>query len=130
METARSKPLWFVLAGAFALLLLFVLATKLLTGFAPTPAEDAARATERAKAYAELQAENTKKLSNYAWIDKEKGTVQIPIERAMALMVAELNSKRPAPAGPIATPAPSPAASPQASPSPATGTPAPPAAPP
>jgi hypothetical protein len=120
METAaQSKPLWLVLAGGMILLLLFVLAVKLLTGLAPAPDEDAARAAERAKAYADLQAENTKKLETYAWVDKAKGAVQIPIERAMELAIAELNSKQPVPAGPIGTPAPSPEASPAASPSPA-----------
>ena len=78
-------------------------------GLGACPDEDAARAAERAKAYPDLQAENAKKLENYAWADKAKGTVQIPIERAMELAIVELNSKQPAPAGPIATPAPSPA---------------------
>lgn len=119
METAaQRKPLRRVLAGGMILLLLFVLAVKLLTGLAPAP-DDAARAAERAKAYADLQAENAKKLETYAWADKAKGAVQIPIERAMELAIAELNSKQPAAAGPIATPAPSPEASPVASPSPA-----------
>jgi hypothetical protein len=120
METAaKSKPLWRILAGGMILILLFVLAVKLLTGLAPAPDEDAARAAERAKAYADLQAENAKKLESYAWADKAKGAVQIPIERAMELMIPELNSKQPVPAGPIDTPAPSPGASPIASPSPA-----------
>ena len=120
METAaQPKPLRRVLAGGMILLLLFVLAVKLLTGLAPAPDADAARAAERAKAYADLQAENAKKLETYAWADKAKGAVQIPLERAIELSIAELNSKQPAPAGPIATPAPSPEASPGASPSPA-----------
>jgi len=120
METAaQPKPLWLVLAGGLILLLLFLLVVKLLTGLAPAPDEDAARAAERAKAYTDLQTENAQKLETYAWVDKAKGAVQIPIERAMELATAELNSKKPVPAGPIATPAPSPAASPAASPSPA-----------
>jgi hypothetical protein len=131
---AHSRPLWLVLAGGFLLLLLFVIAVRLLTGLAPAPDENAARAAERTKAHQELEAENAKKLQNYAWVDKAKGTVQIPIERAMELAMAELNSKKPTAAGPIATPAPSPAASPAASPAPAAPSPAPaapaPAAPP
>lgn len=128
MNAAQSRPLWFVLTGGFLLLLLFVIAVRLLMGLAPAPDEDAARAAERAKAYQELEAENTQKLQNYAWVDKAKGTVQIPIERAMELAIVELNSKKPAPAGPIATPAPSPAASPAGSP--AASPPAAPTAPP
>jgi hypothetical protein len=122
---AHSRPLWLVLAGGFLLLLLFVIAVRLLTGLAPAPQEDAARAAERTKAHQELEAENAKKLQNYAWVDKAKGTLQIPIERAMELAIVELNSKKPTAAGPIETPAPSPAASPAASPAPA----APPTAP-
>jgi hypothetical protein len=115
---AQPKTLGRVIAGGMILLLIFVLVVRLLTDLAPVPDEDAARAAERAKAYADLQAENAKKLEAYAWVDQAKGTVQIPIARAMELAIAELNSKQPAPAGPIATPAPSPEASPGASPSP------------
>ena len=119
MESApRPKTLWRVIAGGMVFLLIFVLVVRLLTGLAPVPDEDAARAAERAKARADLQAENAKKLEVYAWVDQAKGTVQIPIARAMELVIAELNSQAPAPAGPIATPAPSPEASPGASPSP------------
>ena len=126
---AHSRPLWLALAGGFLLLLLFVIAVRLLTGLAPAPDENAARAAERTKAHQELEAENAKKLQNYAWVDKAKGTLQIPIERAMELAIVELNSKKPTAAGPIATPAPSPAASPAASPAPAAPAPAaPPAA--
>lgn len=124
---AHSRPLWLALAGGFLLLLLFVIAVRLLTGLAPAPQEDAARAAERTKAHQELEAENAKKLQNYAWVDKAKGTLQIPIERAMELAIVELNSKKPTAAGPIATPAPSPAASPAASPAPAPAAPAAPA---
>ena len=125
MESApRPKTLWRVIAGGMVLLLIFVLVVRLLTGLAPVPDEDAARAEERAKARADLQAENAKKLEAYAWVDQAKGAVQIPIARATELVIAELNSQKPAPAGPIATPAPSseaapsPEASPGASPSP------------
>jgi hypothetical protein len=117
-SAAQTKTLWRVIAGGMILFLVFVLVVKLLTGLAPVPAEDAARAAERTKAYADLQAENAKKLEGYAWVDKAKGTVQIPIARAMEMAIVELNSQQPAPAGPIATPAPSPEASPAASPSP------------
>ena len=113
-SAAHSRPLWLVLAGGFLLLLLFVIAVRLLLGFAPAPDEDAARAAERVKAHQELEAENAQKLQNYAWVDKAKGTVQVPIERAMELAIVELNSKKPTAAGPIATPAPSPATSPAA----------------
>jgi hypothetical protein len=63
---------------------------------------------KRAKARAEkLQAareETTKALTTYAWVDKNKGVVRIPITDAMKLTVAALAQKTPAPANPIATP--------------------------
>ena len=65
---------------------------------------------ERAKARAEklktAEEEWNKTSSSYGWVDKEKGVARIPIERAMELELADLQSKKPAPAGPIATPTP------------------------
>ena len=78
---------------------------------------------ERAKARAEklktAEEEWNKTSSSYGWVDKEKGVARIPIERAMELELADLQSKKPAPAGPIATPAPAEA------PAPSTGVPQP-----
>lgn len=90
------------------------------------------RAENRIKKLKDARDEDAKALTAYAWIDKNKGTVRVPIERAMELTAAELVNKKPAPAGPIATPAAAAApggaasASPAASPSPqSSGTPKP-----
>jgi hypothetical protein len=93
------------------------------------------RAQNREKKLKDLRDEDAKALASYAWIDKNKGSVRIPIERAMQLTAAELANKKPTVAGPIATPAPeasappspgAPAASSAQSASPhATGTPKP-----
>ena len=40
-------------------------------------------------------------LTTYAWVDKNKGVVRIPINDAMKLTVAELAQRSPAPANPI-----------------------------
>ena len=65
---------------------------------------------ERAKARAEklktAEEEWNKTSSSYGWVDKEKGVARIPIGRAMELELVDLQSRKPAPAGPIATPAP------------------------
>ena len=67
---------------------------------------------KRAKVRAEkLEALNQEKLTaitTYAWVDKSKGVVRIPVEEAMTITVAELSQKTPAPANPIATTAASP----------------------
>jgi len=78
--------------------------------------EEAQRAEVRVKNLAELRADNAKKLESYAWVDRAKGSVQIPISEAMKLVTAELASSQPRAAYPVATPAPDAA---QATPAPA-----------
>ena len=63
------------------------------------------RAKKRMERLKALQEENQKELTTYTWVDKNKGAARIPIDRAMELTVADLAQKKPAPAGPIATPA-------------------------
>ena len=65
---------------------------------------------ERAKARSEklkVAEEGWNKISgSYGWVDQAKGVAHIPVQRAMELELADLQSKKPAPAGPIATPVP------------------------
>ncbi len=68
------------------------------------------RAKERMVKLEQLQKDATNALTSYAWVDKNKGTVRIPIEQAMPLAMADLAAKKPTAAYPIATPAPQPAA--------------------
>jgi len=63
------------------------------------------RAQKRMERLKTLREESQKDLTTYAWVDKNKSVARIPIDRAMELTVAELAQKKPAPAGPIATPA-------------------------
>jgi hypothetical protein len=85
------------------------------------------RAEDRVKKLKDVRDEEAKALTSYAWVDKNKGTVRLPIDRAMELTVADLANKKPAPAYAIAAPessaapggaasaSPAPSASPQAS---------------
>jgi hypothetical protein len=78
-------------------------------------------AQNRLKNLADLNSENQKVLTQYHWVDKSKGVVGVPIDRAMDLALVELQSIKPHPAGPVNPPAPPPqpaAAKPQASPTP------------
>lgn len=65
---------------------------------------------ERAKARSEklktARADWDKTANSYGWVDKAKGVAHVPIARAMQLELADLQSRQPMPAGPIATPAP------------------------
>src|SRR4030095_10501227 len=62
------------------------------------------RAKKRMEKLKALHEESQKELTTYAWVDKNKGVARIPIDRAMEVTVADLAQKKPAPAGPIATP--------------------------
>src|ERR1700730_8851951 len=109
--------------------LLFVLfGVIVLAVIGPAPRGDTyeqKRAKAREEKLKAARDEETKTLTSYGWIDKNKGVARIPITRAMELTVAELAKKKPAPAGPIATPeaqASAPTPAPSASPVPS-GTP-------
>jgi hypothetical protein len=108
---------WLGIVCLFALFGLIVLA---VIGPSPRGSDyEQNRAQKRMERLKTLREESQKDLTTYAWIDKNKGVARIPIDRAMELTVAELAQKKPAPAGPIATPATQPAptgASPAASP--------------
>ncbi len=112
MEKPKPRPFWSLFVVGLLLILLFAVATKLLRAWAsPGTDEDAARAAERMAVHAELVASNATRLGTYAWVDKSKGTVQIPISQAIELTIQQINTRPPAPAGPI-TPAAAPAAAP------------------
>ncbi len=100
---APKKSGFWGFAIGIGLLALFLAATAILRGGKPsdTNPEDAARDAERTKNLADLQAENAAKLNTYAWVDRAKGSVQIPIAEAMKLVLPALNSKKPAAAYPI-----------------------------
>jgi hypothetical protein len=124
VQTPRSAWPMFV-AGLLMLGLFWGVNQFMRSSPAPSGSlEEEARAEVRRKNLAELRAANEELLTTYAWVDKAKGVVRIPIARAMELEVAALNEKKPAPAYPIATPAsaaaPAPAATttPQAGPGP------------
>ncbi len=64
------------------------------------------RAQARMEKYKTAHEEWASKANGYGWVDKDKGVAHIPIHRAMELEMADLQARKPAPAGPIATPAP------------------------
>jgi hypothetical protein len=136
MSEANQSPTFSssMVVVTLAVLLLFAgLAWYLAAQRQPLPPTDKERQEQRVKNLADLAAENQKTLTSYRWIDKAKGIVGIPIDRAMELELADLAGKHPHAAGPItqptASPAPSasgsPAQKPGGSPSPANNQPSP-----
>jgi hypothetical protein len=126
-QVAQSRAPFSAWLGIIFLFALFGVIVLAVIG--PSPRGDNYEQTRAKKRFEILKTEreeDTKALTTYAWIDKTKGSVRIPIERAMQLTAAELAQKKPAPANPIATPAapesaapagPGPAAAPAPSPS-------------
>lgn len=102
-----KKPVFWVFLLGLAVLALFLGLTYFFVGnlHSTIYPEDAARDEVRVKNLSDLRAENEIKLNTYAWVDRSKGKVQIPIQSAMNLVVAELSSKKPQPAYPIVDPA-------------------------
>lgn len=74
------------------------------------------RAKVRAEKLEAARKEYLPAMTTYAWADKAKGVVRIPIEHAMQLTLVQLADSKPVAAGPIAVPAPS--AAPETSPGP------------
>ena len=115
-NTQKNRISLSVIITCLVMILLFVgLAIFLVSQRENIPTVDEQTAEVRLKNLAELNAENQRILTQYHWIDKNKGVVGIPINRAMDLVVAQLQANRPHAAGPINPPASvSPAPSPTA----------------
>src|ERR1700755_2327279 len=91
--------------GVVCLFVLFGVIVLAVIGPSPRGTDyEETRAKKRIEQLKTLREENQKELRAYAWPDKNKGIARIPIDRAMEVTVADLAQKKPAPAGPIATP--------------------------
>jgi hypothetical protein len=109
MIRKQPKPAWSfsrVLAGLVLVLLFGGLIALVAWQRQGILSYDEQRRELRLKNLADLNAENQKILTQYHWVDKSKGIVGIPIDRAMQLVLSDLQAIRPHPAGPINPPAP------------------------
>ena len=110
-NTQKDRVSLSVIITSLVMMLLFVgLAAFLISQRDNIPTVDEQTAEVRLKNLAELNAENQKFLTQYHWVDKSKGVVGIPIDRAMDLVLAQLQANKPHAAGPINPPAVAPAA--------------------
>ena len=119
---AYSRAPFSTWLGIVFLFVLFGLIVLAVIGPSPRGSDyEETRAKKRMERLKTLHEESKKELTTYAWVDKSKGVARIPIDRAMEVTVADLAQKKPAPAGPIVTPAAqaAPAAAPPAGASPA-----------
>jgi hypothetical protein len=108
-----------IITGLVMVLLFCGFALFLISQGQSIPNVEELHAQARRKNLSDLNSENQKTLTQYHWVDKSKGVVGIPIDRAMDLVLAELQSNKPHSAGPVVPPTPPPA---QGSPTPAPNT--------
>lgn len=112
--TPPRRAFWLTAAGVIGCFLVFALVLYL--GYLPSRTrqlDPAANLTaeerqernlltpdERRARLADLHAREAKALHTYEWIDRAKGTVRLPVDRAVELTVRELQEKqaRPSPA--------------------------------
>jgi hypothetical protein len=108
-----------IITGVVMVLLFLGLVALLVLQREHVQTYDEVRKEHRLKNLAELNGENERILTQYHWVDKAKGVVGIPINRAMSLVLVDLQSVRPHAAGPISNPAPGAAVAPGPSATPA-----------
>ena len=97
MAAPQQKSEWvFFVAGVVVLLCCVLLARTVLGWLSITPDTDAG---QRVKARQEIDVDNLRRLNTYAWRDQAGGAVQIPIERAMELTVAQFAAQPARPSG-------------------------------
>ena len=111
-----SAPM--IVTGLVMVLLFCGFAIFLVSQGQSIPNVEEVHAQARLKNLADLNNENQKILTQYHWVDKSKGVVGIPIDRAMDLVLVQLQSIKPHPAGPVNPPTAPPANGQQGQPSP------------
>jgi hypothetical protein len=98
----RKPIFWiFIIALIGVALFLGINAYFLSSETASIEPEEALRSDERVKNLADIQAEETQKLTTFGWVNQPKGEVRIPVDRAMKQVLLELNAKEPMAAYPI-----------------------------
>jgi len=96
-DAAPSKPSFgltlLAAIGGFVIFLVILLVVYLPRQ--PAPLGDGIKTTEQRKtALAELRANEAKVATGYAWADKSKGVVQLPLDRAIELTLRDIEAKQ------------------------------------
>lgn len=90
--TPRTKSIWPMFVGGLVMFAFFAVAGQwlLTVGNRGLLDEETIRAKERRDILVKVKLDNADLLSGYAWIDRAKGTVRIPLDRAVELTTATL----------------------------------------
>ncbi len=101
---ARTKSIWPMFAAVLVLFVLFaaVVQWMLRVGNREVFDEEAIRSVQRYEILKKVTDQNAALTTGYAWEDRAKGIVRIPLDRAMELAVAKLAAQgAPKPAYPV-----------------------------
>ena len=85
-DSARLTAYAIGIFGTFLIVAMLVLAMRHYTQPAPVGAK---RIEERYKFLQDLRAVDAKALNEYDWIDKDRGIVRLPVQRAVELTLQE-----------------------------------------
>jgi hypothetical protein len=91
-NASKAWPMGTVIGVSLSLVLFAALVVMLLWFTALNRSELPAEGKTPEQKLQELQAQDRMTLSNYGWIDRTKGIVRIPIDRAMTILVEESNA--------------------------------------
>jgi len=96
MEKVEKKKIGYVITALVAIVLMFLFVFILATVYLPSRVTDVNESIikERLSKLATVNAKQAEQVSSYAWVDKEKGIVRIPVEEAMKLTVIQLSKER------------------------------------
>jgi hypothetical protein len=111
----RPPSLFWTVVWGYIMLTIFIVFVMFFIGFPAMAFENSGvlREKERIKIRDDVLAAAKKEMTaNPTWINKEKGTIHLPINEAMAATIERLKIKKPRAANPIETPAAAPAAAP------------------
>src|SRR5437899_8339359 len=86
LDTARVAAYAIGILGTFLIVAMLVLAMRHYTQPAPVGAN---RVEERYKFLQDQRAADAKALNEYDWMDRDKGIVRLPVQRALELTLQE-----------------------------------------
>lgn len=102
-DASVSKSIWPTAAAVIGVFVIFLLIMTIarrpalpLDQIPSAPEEEQWKFSNQGRAdrLAELKGKEQTQATTYKWLDQEAGVVQVPIERAMELTIAELSAQR------------------------------------
>lgn len=88
-EPSEKRIVGFYVVAILGAFLIMAALVQAMRHYSKPADLNAARSEERSKALAQIRNENSDALDNYAWQNKDKGIVRLPVGQAMQLTIQE-----------------------------------------